>query len=130
MDSKSELLIICISSLFSTFLICCLVILVRKYKLCVGHKETSIIVNIPHNCEKCNIMCIMNSKSEIDCAICLDTLVDSLEEIPLVVILSKCSHVYHKKCVESLNKVSIEPPTVNCPKCRKPICLMSNALSP
>ena len=68
-------------------------------------------------------MRVIDSKGDIDCAICLDTLVDCEEVAPVVVILSKCNHTYHKKCVESLTRIRMEPPTVNCPKCRNKICL-------
>ena len=120
MDSK--LFIICVTSICSTVFICALIVSCR-----CKHPSNTIPLSVGNPCSDCNVMRITVSKGIIDCAICLDTLVENditndIENLPVVVTLSKCNHVYHKLCIESLLRIKTMN-HVKCPKCRLNICL-------
>lgn len=48
-----------------------------------------------------------------DCSICLDSLIKSTEIHKNIVLIKKCNHMFHKKCIFEWFKNSL-----NCPNCR------------
>jgi len=81
---------------------------------------SSIVSPPQHECTKCNIIIIDTSNDDIDCPICINTLIDQdLRKI----YLSQCNHKFHKKCIG--NYINSKPIQYLCPICRNIICIIN-----
>lgn len=103
---------------FVCFFTCCCIVH-KKYS--TEETQTEIRPNnveITHSTDECNIVVDIIETENLDCSICINT-----ADSESMIMLSKCNHTFHEKCIGALLEYSkeLENPCM-CPNCRKPIC--------